>query len=104
MPGSSRRVRAMSDESRSPAGAVRLGRVAGVPVPLARPWLFLAAFIAWTGGQAGRDLGRGTAVAYAAWLVAGILVAVLAHEVAHAVAGRLLGFRVHRIVATLWGG
>ena len=28
----------------------------------------------------------------------------LGHEVAHAVAARLLGFRVHRIVATLWGG
>jgi Zn-dependent protease len=94
----------MSDESRSPAGAVRLGRVAGVPVYLDRTWLVLAGFIAWTGWQAGRDLGRGTAVAYAAWLVAGILVAVLGHEVAHAVAGRLLGFRVHRIVATLWGG
>lgn len=94
----------MSDESRAPAGALRLGRVAGVPVYLDRTWLLLAAFIAWTGWQAGRDLGTGTAIAYAAWLVVAILVAVLGHEVAHAVAGRLLGFRVHRIVATLWGG
>lgn len=94
----------MSDESRPPAGALRLGRVAGVPVYLDRSWLLLAAFIAWSGWQAGRDLGTGTAIAYAAWLVVGILVAVLGHEVAHAVAGRLLGFRVHRIVATLWGG
>lgn len=94
----------MSDESRPPAGALRLGRVAGVPVFLDRTWLLLAAFIAWTGWQAGRDLGTGTAIAYAAWLVVGILVAVLGHEVAHALAGRLLGFRVHRIVATLWGG
>ncbi|WP_392542084.1 site-2 protease family protein [Oryzobacter telluris] len=93
----------MSDE-KAPAGAVRLARVAGVPVYLDRTWLFLAAFIAWTGWQAGRDLGPGTAVAYALWLVVGILIAVLGHEVAHALAGRLLGFRVHRIVATLWGG
>ena len=94
----------MSVESSSPAGSLRLGRVAGVPVYLDRTWLILAAFIAWTGWQAGRDLGTGTAVAYAVWLVVGILLAVLGHEVAHAVAGRLLGFRVHRIVATLWGG
>jgi Zn-dependent protease len=94
----------MSDESRAPAGAVRLGRVAGVPVYLDRTWLLLAAFIAWTGWTTGRSLGTGTAAAYAAWSVVGILIAVLGHEVAHALAGRLLGFRVHRIVATLWGG
>ena len=75
-----------------------------MPVYLDRTWLLLAAFIAWTGWQAGRDLGTGTALAYAAWLVVGMLIAVLGHEVAHAVAARLLGFRVHRILATLWGG
>ncbi len=93
----------MSDE-KPPAGAVRLARVAGVPVYLDRTWLLLAAFIAWTGWQAGSALGTRTAIAYAVWLVVGILVAVLGHEVAHALAGRLLGFRVHRIMATLWGG
>jgi Zn-dependent protease len=93
----------MSDEQ-PPAGALRLARVAGVPVYLDRTWLLLGAFVAWTGWQAGRDLGTGTAVAYAVWLVIGILLAVLGHEVAHAVAARMLGFRVHRIVATLWGG
>ena len=75
-----------------------------MPVYLDRTWLLLAAFIAWTGWQAGRDLGTATALAYALWLVVGMLVAVLGHEVAHALAARLLGFRVHRIVATLWGG
>lgn len=93
----------MSDEQ-APPGALRLGRVTGVPVYLDRTWLLLGAFVAWTGWRAGSDLGTGTALAYAAWLVIGILVAVLGHEVAHAVAARLLGFRVHRIVATLWGG
>ena len=95
----------MSDEL-PPTGALRIARVAGVPVYLDRTWLILGAFVGWTGWQGGQNLGQGvaTAVAYAAWLVVGILVAVLGHEVAHALAGRLLGFRVHRIVATLWGG
>lgn len=91
-------------DPQAPPGSIRLGRVAGVPVYLDRTWLILGAFIAWTGWQAGRDLGTGTGVAYAVWLVVGILTAVLGHEIAHAVAGRMLGFRVHRIVATLWGG
>jgi Zn-dependent protease len=93
----------MSDES-PPAGALRLARVAGVPVYLDRTWLFLGAFVAWTGWQNASDLGTGGALAAAAFMVVGILVAVLGHEIAHAVAARLLGFRVHRIVATLWGG
>jgi Zn-dependent protease len=93
----------MSDEL-PPAGALRLARVAGVPVYLDRTWLLLGAFVAWTGWQNARDLGTGGAVASAVFMVLGILVAVLGHEVAHAVAARLLGFRVHRIVATLWGG
>ena len=67
----------MSVESRTPAGALRLARVAGVPVYLDRTWLLLAGFIAWTGWQAGRDLGTATALAYALWLVVGMLVAVL---------------------------
>lgn len=93
----------MSDEN-PPAGALRVARVAGVPVYLDRTWLLLALFIAWTGWSAGEGLGTGVAIAYAAWLVVGILLAVLGHEVAHALTARLLGYRVHRIVATLWGG
>ena len=93
----------MSDPQ-PPSGSIRLARVAGVPVYLDRTWLILGAFIAWTGWQSGRDLGTGTGIAYAVWLVLGILAAVLGHEIAHAVSARILGFRVHRIVATLWGG
>ena len=93
----------MSDEL-PPAGALRLARVAGVPVYLDRSWLLLGAFVAWTGWRNASDLGTGGALAAAAFMVVGILAAVLGHEVAHAVAARLLGFRVHRIVATLWGG
>lgn len=95
----------MSDEL-PPTGALRLARVAGVPVYLDRTWLILGAFVAWTGWQNGQNLGGGvaTTAAYAVWMVVAIFVAVLGHEIAHAVSARLLGFRVHRIVATLWGG
>ncbi|NHI18397.1 site-2 protease family protein [Phycicoccus endophyticus] len=94
----------MSTTPAAPAGALRIGRVAGVPVYLDRTWLLLAAFIAWTGYRTGSVEGVGLGVAYAAWLVVAIFVAVLGHEVGHAVAARALGFHVHRIVATLWGG
>ncbi|MGL4743917.1 MAG: site-2 protease family protein [Dermatophilaceae bacterium] len=94
----------MSAVPSPPAGAVRLGSITGVPVYLDRTWLLLGAFIAWSGWSTGRILGTGTALAYAAWLVVAILLAVVIHEGAHAVSARLLGFRVHQIVATLWGG
>jgi Zn-dependent protease len=87
-----------------PAGALRIGGVAGVPIYLDRTWLVLALLVAWTGWQAGQGLDTGTQVAYALWLVVGILVAVLGHEVGHALVARGLGFRVHRVVATLLGG
>jgi Zn-dependent protease len=88
----------------SPTGAMRVGSVVGVPVYLDRTWLLLGGFVAWSGFTSARLLGTTVAVAYAAWLVVAILFAVLAHEAAHAIAARALGFRVHRIVATLWGG
>ncbi|NHA68935.1 site-2 protease family protein [Phycicoccus flavus] len=94
----------MSTSPQAPAGALRIGGVSGVPVYLDRTWLILGAFIAFTGYRAGVERGTGFAVAYAAWLVVAILLAVLGHEVGHAVVARGLGFRVHRIVATLWGG
>ena len=87
-----------------PKGAVRVARVAGVPVYIGRGWLLLAAFVAWTGWSNNRDLSTGTAIAYAATLVVSILVAVLGHEIAHALSARALGLQVHRIVADLWGG
>lgn len=94
----------MSTSPQAPAGALRIGGVAGVPIYLDRTWLFLAAFIAFSGYRTGEANGPGYALAYAAWLVVVILVAVLGHEIGHAVVARGLGFRVHRIVATLWGG
>lgn len=91
-------------EPPAPKGAVRVARVAGVPVYVGRGWLLLAAFVAWSGWSTNRDLPTGTAVAYAAALVVSILIAVLGHEVGHALSARALGLHVHRIVADLWGG
>ena len=94
----------MSTSPPEPAGALRIGRVAGVPVFLDRTWLLLAAFFAYTGFQSGRSEGTAVAVAYAVWMVVTIFTAVIGHEVGHALTARAFGFRVHQVVATLWGG
>lgn len=100
----------MSTSPPAPRGALRIGSVARVPIYLDRTWLILAVFIAVTGYQSASgslsadEYGRGFEVAYAAWLVVAIFVAVVGHEVGHAVVARVVGFRVHRIVATVWGG
>lgn len=102
--GGSRRVGAMSTSPPAPTGALRIGRVAGVPVYLDRTWLLLAALFAFTGFQAGQGRGTGVAVGFAVGNVVSIFVAVVGHEVGHAVTARGLGFRVHQVVATVWGG
>ncbi|QKE84778.1 site-2 protease family protein [Arthrobacter sp. NEB 688] len=94
----------MSTSPPAPAGSVRLGRVATVPVYLDRTWLILAVVVAFQGYRAGSVNGPTYGVAYAAWLVLAILVAVLGHEVGHALSARRLGFHVHQVVATVWGG
>ncbi|MBR7742285.1 site-2 protease family protein [Phycicoccus sp. BSK3Z-2] len=94
----------MSSAPEAPRGSLRIGSVAGVPVHLDRTWLLLALVIGFLGYQSGSALGPGIGLAYAVWLVVGIFVAVLGHEAGHALVARALGFRVHRIVATLWGG
>ncbi|QIM20875.1 hypothetical protein G7075_06575 [Phycicoccus sp. HDW14] len=94
----------MSTSPPAPTGALRIGRVAGVPVYLDRTWLLLAALFAFTGFQAGQGRGTGVAVAFAVGNVVSIFVAVVGHEVGHALTARGLGFRVHQVVATVWGG
>ncbi|MBM6399622.1 site-2 protease family protein [Phycicoccus sonneratiae] len=94
----------MSTSPPAPTGALRIGRVAGVPVYLDRTWLLLAALFAYTGFQAGQWRGTGTGVAFAVGNVVSIFVAVIGHEVGHALSARGLGFRVHQVVATVWGG
>lgn len=94
----------MSTAHQPPTGAVRIARVAGVPVYLDRTWVILGLLVLWVGWTTADGLGTGIQVAYAFWLVLAILVAVLGHEVGHALVARALGFHVHRIMATLIGG
>ncbi len=94
----------MSTSPPAPTGALRIGSVAGVPVYLDRTWLLLAALFAYTGFQAGQGRGTDVAIGFAVWNVVSIFVAVVGHEVGHALSARGLGFRVHQVVATVWGG
>ncbi len=94
----------MSTAHQPPTGAVRIARVAGVPVYLDRTWVILGLLVLWVGWTTAEGLDTGVRVGYALWLVLAILVAVLGHEVGHALVARALGFRVHRIMATLIGG
>jgi Zn-dependent protease len=94
----------MPTAPQAPTGAVRIARVVGVPVYLDRTWVVLGVLVLWVGWSAAPGLDTATRAAYALWLVLSILVAVLGHEVGHALVARLLGFRVHRIMATLVGG
>lgn len=82
---------------------LRIGAIWGVPVHIGSSWLILAVAIIAITGQSLSSLGS-TAYVIGALYVVALLIAVLVHEAAHAVTGRLLGLRVHRIVADLWGG
>ncbi len=85
-----------------------LGRLAGVPVVLARSWLIIAVVItvlfARTVRGAAPDLGAVAAHAVALGYAVLLLASVLVHELAHAVTARALGMTPTRIVLTLWGG
>lgn len=93
--------------ARDPEGW-RIGRVAGVPVVLARSWVVIAVVVtvlfqpsvaatAPALGTAGTLL---VALTYAVVLAASVLV----HETAHALTARAVGLPPTRIVLTLWGG
>lgn len=82
---------------------LRVGSIWGVPVYIGASWFILAIAIVAITGQSLSGLGT-TAYVIGALYTLALLVAVLLHEAAHAVAGRVLGLRVHRIVADLWGG
>ncbi len=87
---------------------VLLGRLAGVPVLLARSWLVVAVAVTWLFGRtvAQQDPGLGVVAAHAVALGYAVLLAlsVLVHEVAHALSARAFGMSPTRIVLTLWGG
>ncbi len=85
----------------------RIGRVAGVPVYVARSWLLIAALvIALFGPGLAATFPQLGALAYgiAALYAVALLGSVLLHEVAHAVAAQRVGLPPQHIVITLWGG
>lgn len=97
----------MSSRARHPEGW-QVGRLAGVPVVLARSWFVAAAVIVLFFGPTVTRLVPGvsstTAYAVAFGYALLLLVSVLVHELAHALAARATGLPATRIVITLWGG
>ncbi len=88
-----------------PAGWV-LGRVAGVPVVVARSWVLAAVVLTFVfAPSVSRWTGPG-ATSYVVALVFVVLLfaSVLVHELAHGLVGQARGQRPHEYVLTLWGG
>ena len=84
---------------------LRLGRVLGVPVYLARSWFLFAAFIVVSYGPVlarglGTSRGYVAAVSYALLLLASVLL----HEIGHCVVARAFGLPVRSITVTLLAG
>lgn len=98
---------ASPQDPKRPAPGLRLVTIGGVPVYIGKSWPVIALVIVATFGpnlaDSRPDLGLG---AYAVALVFAVLllISVLAHEAAHAVVATRSGYRVHRVVADLWGG
>jgi Zn-dependent protease len=98
---------ASTEDSTLPAPGMRLATIGGVPVYIGKSWPVIALIIVATFGpnvaNNRPDLGLG---AYLVALVFAVLllISVLAHEAAHAVVATLVGYRVNRVVADLWGG
>jgi Zn-dependent protease len=88
-----------------PAAGLRLGRVLGVPVFLARSWFLFAAFIVLSYGpvlseQVGTTRGYTAAASYALLLLASVLL----HEIGHCVVARAFDLPVRSITVTLLAG
>ena len=86
--------------------ALRIGRVAGVPVLLAPSWFVFAAFVVLSSVSALRANGvQGPAAVAAAVSFAVLLLAsVLLHEIGHCLVARGLGLPVRSITVTLLAG
>ena len=86
--------------------AVRIGRVAGVPVLLTPSWFVFAAFIVLTGASALRSQDVAVVPAYAAGICFALLLlaSVLLHEIGHCLVARSLGLPVRSITVTLLAG
>lgn len=89
-----------------PRGAMRIGRISGIPVYLSSSWFFgilILGILFYGSFTPGRLDPSTSAVLTAAALVA-LVISVLAHETAHALVARRLGERVHHVTLTPWGG
>lgn len=88
-------------------GALRLGRIAGVPVLLRPSWfLVAAALVVLFGPQVARifpDLGM-LAYVVALGYAAALLLSVLFHEAAHALTASAFGWPPTVIELNIWGG
>ncbi len=87
-------------------GAIRVGRLVGVPIYLTLSWLVLAVLV--VGGFGRLAAGQGRSGTFTALLgvtvVASLLLSVLLHELAHALVARRFGVGVRGITLQLLGG
>ena len=90
-----------------PSPGWRIATIGGVPVYIGRSWPVIALVIValYGPGVADRYPGLGIgSYAVAVGFAVLLLVSVFAHEASHAVVATLVGYRVNRVVADLWGG
>lgn len=87
-------------------GAIRVGRLAGVPIYLTLSWLVLAVLVVGGYGRLLGGAGRSATVnaLLGAVVVVSLLVSVLLHELAHAVVARRNAVGVRGITLELLGG
>lgn len=87
-------------------GAIRVGRLAGVPIYLTLSWLALAVLVTAGYGRLVGGAGRSSTVEalLGAVVTATLLVSVLLHELAHAVVARWFSVGVRGITLELLGG
>jgi len=90
-----------------PSPGLSLGRIAGIPIVLARSWFLITVFVVVVFGprvtNAFPEIGAGAyavALGYALLLAASVLI----HELSHALTARTFGWPTTRIVLNLWGG
>src|SRR4051812_10971287 len=96
----------MSDgEEPTPRGAVRLGRVAGVPVFIGPSWFVMAGIITLLYGQPlAPTLGQNQAYVVSASFAILLGVSVLLHELGHCLVARAFALPVRRITVNFLAG
>jgi Zn-dependent protease len=92
-------------QAATPRGALRLGRVAGVPVFIGPSWFAMAAVITLLYGQPlGASLGQGKAYVVSGSFAVLLGVSVLLHELGHCLVARAFGLPVRRIIINFLAG